>query len=195
MTTAFQPNGFQSNAFQVDPVTGLLYVVDENDSGSFVGQVGISGAISVTDQNDSCYIQGTVSQPNQMDMHDGFTPDEIKRAKQLDKKIAKLEAKKRQAMLDKRAKRKQAIADLVSPPVVKVQQPEVELQSEVQVVKDSVDLKKISEQIAKLERIKAQLIKTVGIKNQIAQAEALLAIHQAKMADDEDDIEAVLLLM
>jgi hypothetical protein len=196
MTTAFQPNGFQSNAFQVDPVTGLLYVVDENDSGSFVGQVGISGTISVTDQNDSCYIQGTVSQPNQMDMHDGFTPDEIKRAKQLDKKIAKLEAKKRQAMLDKRAKRKQAIADLVSPPVVKVQQPEVELQSEAQQDKPSIDLKKVNANLIRIEQQKKQLLRAVELRSQIAQAQMQLAVFKAQQEaeqDEEDSILAILL--
>lgn len=195
MTTAFQSNAFQNSGFQVDPVTGVLYVVDENDSGSFVGSVGISGSISVTDENDSCNIQGTVAQPNNMDMHDGFTPDEIKRAKALDKKIAKLEAKKRQAMLDKRLARKKAISDLVSPPVVEIQQPEVELQSEVQVERPLIDLKKVAQQIANLEKIKAQLTKTVQLRNQIAQAQALLVIHQAQIASDEDDVEAMLLLM
>jgi hypothetical protein len=195
MTTAFQSNAFQNSGFQVDPVTGVLYAVDENDSGSFVGQVGISGSISVTDQNDSCNIQGTVAQPNNMDMHDGFTPEEIKRAKALDKKIAKLEAKKRQAMLDKRLARKKAISDLVSPPVVEIQQPEVELQSEVQVDKPSIDLKKVNANLIRLERQKQQLLHAVELRNQIAQAQMQLIILKAQQEaqDEEDSILALLL--
>lgn len=196
MTTAFQSNAFQNSGFQVDPVTGVLYVVDENDSGSFVGQVGISGVFSVTDQDDSCNIQGTVAQPNNMDMHDGFTPDEIKRARALDKKIAKLEAKKRQAILDKRLKRKQALRDLVSPPVVKEQQTEVELHSEAQIGKPLVDLKKVNANLIRLEQQKKQLLKAVELRMQIAQKQMQLAIFEAqKKAAEQDEEDTILALL
>lgn len=195
MTTAFQPNAFQNNAFQVDPVTGILYAVDENDSGSFVGQVGISGVLSVTDQDDSCNIQGTVAQPNARDTHDGFTPEEIKRAKALDKKIAKLEAKKRQAMLDKRLARKQAIRDLVSPPVVKEQQHEVELKSEVQVGKPLIDLKKVNANLIRLEQQKQQLLRAVELRGQIAQKQMQLAILKAQQEAEQDEEDSILALL
>lgn len=196
MTTAFQSNAFQNSGFQVDPVTGVLYVVDENDSGSFVGQVGISGVLSVTDQDDSCNIQGTVGQPNQMDMNDGFTPDEIKRARALDKKIAKLEAKKRQAILDKRLKRKQALRDLVSPPVVKEQQTEVELHSEAQRGIPPLDLKKVNANLIRLEQQKKQLLKAVELRMQIAQKQMQLAIFEAqKKAAEQDEEDTILALL
>jgi hypothetical protein len=196
MTTAFQSNAFQNSGFQVDPVTGVLYVVDENDSGSFVGQVGISGVLSVTDQDDSCNIQGTVAQPNQMDMHDGFTPDEIKRARALDKKIAKLEAKKRQAILDKRLKRKQALRDLVFPPVVKEQQTEVELHSEAQRGIPPLDLKKVNANLIRLEQQKKQLLKAVELRMQIAQKQMQLAIFEAqKKAAEQDEEDTILALL
>lgn len=176
MTTAFQSNAFQNSGFQVDPVTGILYAVDENDSGSFVGTV--SGGVTPT-----------------IDMHDGFTPEEIKRAKALDKKIAKLEAKKRQAMLDKRLARKQAIKELVSPSVVEIQQPEVELVSEVQVDKPSIDLKKVNADLIRLEQRKQQLLRAVELRNNIAQAEMQLAILKAQQEaqDEEDSILALLM--
>lgn len=177
---------------------GVIYAVDQNDSATITGtvvSVTITGSINTTDQNDSCDIEGVVSSPNQMDMNDGFTPDEIKRAKQLDKKIAKLEAKKRQAMLDKRAKRKQAIRDLVSPPVVKEQQPEVELQSEVQVGIPPIDLKKVNANLIRLEQQKKQLLQAVELRGQIAQAQMQLAILKARQEAEQDEEDSILALL
>lgn len=175
-----------------------IYAVDENDTATITGTVSalpITGSISATDQDDTCDIEGEVANPNQMDMHDGFTPDEIKRAKQLDKKIAKLEAKKRQAMLDKRAKRKQAIADLVSPPVVKEQQSKVELQSEVQVGKPPTDLKKVNANLIRLEQQKKQLLRAVELRGQIAQAQMQLAILKAQQEAEQDEEDSILALL
>ena len=39
MTAAFQLNAFQPNAFQTLVVDGVLYAVDQNDTGAFVGNV------------------------------------------------------------------------------------------------------------------------------------------------------------
>lgn len=176
-----------------------IYAIDGNDTATITGTVSalpITGSISTTDQNDTCDIEGTVVSPNQMDMNDGFTPDEIKRAKQLDKKIAKLEAKKRQAMLDKRAKRKQAIRELVSPSVVKEQQPEVELSSEVQVGIPPIDLKKVNANLIRLEQQKKQLLRAVELRGQIAQAEMQLAILKAKReAEEQDEEDSILALL
>jgi hypothetical protein len=173
MTTAFQSNAFQNSGFQVDPVTGAIYVVD---------------------QNDSCDLIGTVSGGNlDVDTHDGFTKDEYKRYKKLQKKIAQAEAAKVQARLDKQVLRKQQIRDLVDPTQVKVTK--VESVSEVKIDKPSIDLKKLNATIINLQRQQEQLLKTVELRNQIAQAQALLAIHEAQMAAERDDEEALLLLI
>mgnify|MGYP003351703268 CR=1 FL=1 len=112
-----------------------------------------------------------------------------------DKKIAKLEAKKRQAILDKRLKRKQALRDLVSPPVVKEQQPEVELQSEVQVGKPPTDLKKVNANLIRLEQQKKQLLRAVELRGQIAQAQMQLAILRAQQEAEQDEEDSILALL
>jgi outer membrane murein-binding lipoprotein Lpp len=173
MTTAFQSNAFQNSGFQVDPVTGAIYVVD---------------------QNDSCDLIGTVSGGNlDVDTHDGFTKDEYKRYKKLQKKLAQAEAAKVQARLDKQVLRKQQIRDLVDPTQVKVTK--VESVSEVKIDKPSIDTKKLNATIINLQRQREQLLKTVELRNQIAQAQTLLAIHEAQMAAERDDEEALLLLV
>ena len=192
MTTAFQPNAFQNNAFQVDPVTGVIYAIDQNDSCSISAQVVISGSIDVTDQNDTCDIVGTVSQPSTVDTHDGFTPEEVKKWKKLQKKLAQLEAKKRQALLDKRTKRRKQIEDIVSPPVAEIQQPIIESVEEVKEGKPPLDIKQVNAVIANLERQKLLLLKAVANRQEVARLQAFIEAQQRAELDDE---ESILLLM
>jgi phage repressor protein C with HTH and peptisase S24 domain len=176
MTTAFQSNAFQNSGFQVDPVTGVIYAVDQNDSCDIVGTV-TGGEITV-------------------DTHDGFTKDEVKRYKKMQKRIAQAEAAKVQARRDKSLLRKQQIADLVNPkPVVQVNAPKVKSEAEVKIDKPSIDTKRLNATIINLQRQQQQLLKTVELRNQIAQAQAMLAIHEAQMAAERDDEEALLLLL
>jgi hypothetical protein len=176
MTTAFQSNAFQNSGFQVDPVTGVIYAVDQNDTANLVGTV-TGGEVTV-------------------DTHDGFTKDEYKRYKKLQKKLAQAEADKIQARKTKSLLRKQQIADLVDPkPVLQVKVTKVESVSEVKIDKPSIDLKKLNATIINLQRQQEQLLKTVELRNQIAQAQAMLAIHEAQMAAERDDEEALLLLI
>ena len=192
MTTAFQPNAFQNNAFQVDPVTGVIYAIDQNDSCSISAETVISGSISATDQNDTCDIVGTVSQPSTIDTHDGFTPEEVKKWKKLQKKLAQLEAKKRQALLDKRTKRRKQIEDIVSPPVAEIQQPIIESVEEVKEGKPPLDIKQVNAVIANLERQKLLLLKAVANRQEVARLQALIEAQQRAELDDE---ESILLLM
>jgi hypothetical protein len=176
MTTAFQSNAFQNSGFQVDPVTGVIYAVDQNDTCDIVGTV-TGGEVTV-------------------DTHDGFTKDEIKRYKKMQKRIAQAEAAKVQARRYKSLLRKQQIADLVDPkPVVQVNAPKVKSEAEVKIDKPSIDTKRLNATIINLQRQQQQLLKTVELRNQIAQAQAMLAIHEAQMAAERDDEEALLLLL
>ena len=192
MTTAFQPNAFQNNAFQVDPVTGVIYAIDQNDSCSISAETVISGSISATDQNDTCDIAGTVSQPSTIDTHDGFTPEEVKKWKKLQKKLAQLEAKKRQALLDKRTKRRKQIEDIVSPPVAEIQQPIIESVEEVKEGKPPLDIRQVNAVIANLERQKLLLLKAVANRQEVARLQAFIEAQQRAELDDE---ESILLLM
>lgn len=176
MTTAFQSNAFQNSGFQVDPVTGVIYAVD---------------------QNDSCNIVGTVSGGEvQMDMHDGFTKDEVKRYKKLQKKIAEAEAAKVQARRDKALLRKQQISDLVDPKTTQLKQTKVESEAEVKIGKPPVDTKRLNAVIANLERQKQELLKAVAHRNELVRLQTELAILEAKArADELDDEEALLMLL
>jgi hypothetical protein len=176
MTTAFQSNAFQNSGFQVDPVTGAIYAVDQNDSCDLIGTVSGGGEVTV-------------------DTHDGFTREEIKRYKKLQKKLAQAEAAKIQARLDKQLLRKQQIRDLVDPQVAESKATKVKSVSEVKIDKPSIDLKKLNATIINLQRQQEQLLKTVELRNQIAQAQAMLAIHEAQMMAELDDEEALLLLI
>lgn len=176
MTTAFQSNAFQNSGFQVDPVTGAIYAVDQNDSCDLIGTVSGGGEVTV-------------------DTHDGFTREEIKRYKKLQKKLAQAEAAKIQARLDKQLLRKQQIRDLVDPQVAESKATKVKSVSEVKIDKPSIDLKKLNATIINLQRQQQQLLKTVELRNQIAQAQAMLAIHEAQMMAELDDEEALLLLI
>ena len=174
MTTAFQSNAFQNSGFQVDPVTGVLFAID---------------------QNDTCDIVGSVTGGNiEVDTHDGFTKEEVKRMKRLQKKLAQAEAQRIQARLDKRLARKQAIKELVDPTQVK--ESEVNSVSEVKIDKPSIDLKKLNATIVNLEKRKQELLKTVELRQELARAQTALAIHQAQLeAAERDDEEALLLLL
>jgi hypothetical protein len=176
MTTAFQSNAFQNSGFQVDPVTGSIYAVDENDTCDMVGTVTGGGNVEV-------------------DTHDGFTREEYKRLKKLQKKLAQAEAQKIQARLDKQFLRKQQIRELVDPKPIQVNDTKVESVSEVKIDKPSIDLKKLNATIINLQRQQEQLLKTVELRNQLAQAQAMLAIHEAQMAAERDDEESLLLLI
>ena len=176
MTTAFQSNAFQHSRFQVDPVTGAIYVVDQNDTCDIVGTVTGGGEITV-------------------DTHDGFTKDEYKRYKKLQKKLAQAQATKEQARRDKSLLRKQQIKDLIDQPLVTSKITKVKSVSEVKIDKPSIDLKKLNATIINLQRQQEQLLKTVELRNQIAQAQAMLAIHEAQVAAERDDEEALLLLL
>ena len=177
-------------------ISGVLSATDENDTANLVGATAITGTIDVTDENDTADITGTVVPlPDQVDMHDGFTKDEVKRYKKLQKKLAQAEAAKIQARLDKQLLRKQQIRDLVDPKPTQVKETKVESVSEVKIDKPSIDLKKLNATIINLQRQQENLLKTVELRNQIARAQAQLAIHEAQMAAERDDEEALLLLL
>ena len=95
MIGAFQPKGFQGNAFQVAPVEGYIYAVDGDDTSDLQGLVTLpAGIIDTTDENDTALFTGQVvpiPQPSDLEGHDGFTKEEIRRARNLDRKIREKE--------------------------------------------------------------------------------------------------------
>ena len=171
MTAAFQLNAFQPNAFQDLVVTGVLYATDQNDTGAFVGTVS-GGDVTV-------------------DTHDGFTHKEIKRIEAMRKKLDKLRLQREQAFADANNRRKQAIQDVITPPVAKVKQTEVEL---IQAIEEPV-LIKIDKSIAQLE-LEYQLIeRKLAQKQAIDAYQSYMAKLQADHMANLDDEEALLMLL
>ena len=135
MTTAFQNNAFQQTAFQIDVVSGVISANDQPDTaslaGSVTGVVEVYGTISATDQNDVATLLGTITSANVPDTHDGFTKDDIRRAKELDKRVRKAREKLEAAKKAQKLARKQSLKDLVDPQpkeiVAKTQQPDIQL--------------------------------------------------------------------
>ena len=178
-------------------ISGVINTTDEDDTANIVGLASIVGTINVTDQNDTANIVGNaVPLPDQTDMHDGFTKDEVKRYKKLQKKIAEAEAAKVQARRDKALLRKQQISDLVDPKPTQLKQTKVESQAEVKIGKPPVDTKRLNAVIANLERQKQELLQAVAYRNELVRLQTELAILEAKArADELDDEEALLMLL
>jgi len=152
MSTAFQINAFQNNAFQI------------------------------------------VFTPTGRTGGDGFTKEEYKRYKLLQKKLKKAEEVKIQVIREDAEKRKQTFRDLVDP-VAKVKKNEVESKPKVSVDIPSIDLTKYDKDIANLERKIQDLYKANALRQAQVAIEAKLAILEAKRLAELDDEEAILLLL
>ena len=199
MIGAFQPKGFQGNAFQVAPVTGYILVTDGDDTATLNGLVSTpAGYIDTTDTNDTALFQGTVTgdQPA-MDMHDGFTPEEIRRARNLDRKIREKQLALYKAQEQAKLRRKQQLRDLIDPPKIVAKAKQNKLQSIQKVKADipSVDTTELEQSIAYLENQRSKLARAVELRKQQAYISAQLAILEAQRLAEQDDEESVLLLM
>lgn len=194
MTTAFQSNAFQLDAFQIDYVSGSISATDQLDTAAFVGFFGdvVTGIINTTDAQDTCVISAFIGAVTPTDTHDGFTPEEIRRAKELDKKIAKARQKLFEAQKAQKAIRKQQIRDNVIPPVAKIQQPDLE---SIKEAKEQALQKVISASAAvnKLENHRKEMFKAIQLRQEQARIMTELAILRAKELDDEESLLALLL--
>lgn len=201
MTTAFQNNAFQLDAFQIEVVSGYISANDSPDTAALAGtvlsNVDVYGSISATDQNDVALLLGTVTGvPVTTDTHDGFTREDIKRAKELDKRLRKAREKLEEAKKQQKLARKQKLRDLVDPQpkeiVAKTQQTEIQSiqdakeNSLAQVIKASALVKRLELQQKELER-------AILLKQEQARIETELAILKAKELDDEEALLAILL--
>lgn len=178
-------------------VTGVISTTDSDDTANLVGSVlvVVTGTISVTDQNDTANIQGLV-QVN-IDTHDGFTKEEIRRARNLDRKIKEKQLALLKAQKEAKIRRKQQIKDLVDPPKVVAKSQQNKLQSIQEVKADipSADTQELERSIAYLENQRSKLNQAVELRRQQAYISAQLAILEAQRQAELDDEEALLLLL
>lgn len=198
-------------------VSGAISTTDQADTADITSESLVDGSISATDALDTADITGSVVYPSitgdistldqadtanfvgetaASDTHDGFTADEIKRLKKIQKKLAIAEAQKIQQRLNKRQQRRLAIQAQVDPQkVAQLNETKVESREEVKSGKPPVDLNKLNAEIARLERQKAQLMLTVKLRSDLANAQMALAIHEAKIREQELDDETALLML
>jgi hypothetical protein len=169
MANAFQHSAFQVNAFQEGLIDGVLYAVDQNDTGSFTGTV-----------TQEVITFGDV---------DGW-----KKRKEIDKKIEELQAAKRKAMRDAAAKRKQGIRDLVSP-VAKVKQSKVQSKQEVKADIPLAKTEELQRSISYLERQRDNILEAVAYINKQRLIQEQLLYIEAQRQEELDDEAALLLLL
>jgi hypothetical protein len=197
MISAFQPTGFQGNAFQVAPVTGYIQATDGDDLANLLGAVSLPvGDINTSDENDTALLHGTVTGEQNIDTHDGFTPEEIRRARNLDRKIREKQLALYKAQQEAKKRRKQQLRDAIDPPKVIAKAKQNKLQSIQEVKADipSVDTTELEQSIAYLENQRSKLARAVELRKQQAYISAQLAILEAQRQAELDDEESILML-
>ena len=181
-------------------VSGVLSATDGTDTASLTGEIGIDGVIITTDENDVALLVGELGptpEPTGMDTHDGFTEEEIRRARNLDRKLRAKQLELYKAQEEAKKRRKQQLRDAIDPPkvVAKVKKNKLQSIQEVKADIPSVDTKELEQSIAYLENQRSKLQRAVELRKQQAYISAQLAILEAQRLADQDDEESVLLLM
>lgn len=177
---------------------GVISATDQNDTATIAGfvNVPVEGVIGATDGNDTANLQGQVGVPTPTpDTHDGFTPDEIRRAKALDKKLAKLEKQRLEALRKAKADRKSNIKELVDP-TPKRKQKQNKVQSNQEVSEDiPSEITALDNTIANLVKQQQELLHGVMLRQELVRIQTEMAILEAKRLQELDDEEALLLLL
>ena len=131
------------------------------------------------------------------DTHDGFTPEEIRRAKRIDAKIRAKELALLKAQNEAKQRRKQQITNLVDPPKIVAKQKQNKLQSiqEVKADTPSVDTRELERSISYLENQKLNLGKAVAFRQEALRLRTEYLALEAKRLANLDDEESILLLI
>lgn len=181
-------------------VNGVLSATDGTDTASLTGEVGVEGVIITTDNNDIALLVGETGpapSPTGIDTHDGFTEEEIRRARNLDKKIRAKQLALYKAQEEAKKRRKQQLRDAIDPPkvVAKVKKNKLQSIQEVKADIPSVDTTELEQSIAYLENQRSKLSRAVELRKQQAYISAQLAILEAQRQADLDDEESLLMLL
>jgi uncharacterized membrane protein YccC len=173
LTTAFQSNAFQGYAFQVDPVTGAIYAIDENDVATLMGNVTGGG-------------EG-------MDMHDGGYRKKDG-YKKLQNKIQKAQEERDKLFADINARRRLGLREQIAPETI-VRVKEIEVQSEEADVSPSIQLENVEERLNKLLVQQQYLLRSMVQQQAQAQFDAYMAKLKADFEQNLEDEETLLLLI
>ena len=130
------------------------------------------------------------------DTHDGFTREEIRRAKAIDKKMRQLQEKRAAEFKADNEKRKELFREQIDPVVKTQQKKQNKLQSKSRVtVKPLSQLATIDAYIANLERQKQDLYQAVVLRQAKIRLEEELRVLEAKRQQELDDEESILALI
>lgn len=147
-------------------------------------------------QNNAFQIVIVPPTPSGLDGHDGFTREEIRRAKAIDKKMRQLQAKRDAEFKADNERRKQLWRDQIDPVVKTQQKKRNKLQSNQEVTVDTPSqLAAIDAYIANLERQKQDLYQAVVVRQAKLRLEEELKALEVKRQQELDDEEALLALI
>ena len=124
----------------------------------------------------------------EMDMHDGITKEELKRIRALLKKRQQAENERNRLRIEKIRARKEALTNLIDPK-------EIRKVIEVKVKSIQPKIEKVDFDIQSLENERQKLIHAIQVRQEIYRLNMELAIQNAKIRADQDDEEAILILL
>ena len=124
----------------------------------------------------------------EMDIHDGITKEELKRIRALLKKRQQAENERNRLRIEKIRARKEALTNLIDPK-------EVRKVIEVKVKSIQPKIEKVDFDIQSLENERQKLIHAIQVRQEIYRLNMELAIQNAKTRADQDDEEAILILL
>jgi len=124
----------------------------------------------------------------EMDMHDGITKEELRRIRALLKKRQQAENERNRLRIEKIRARKEALTNLIDPK-------EVRKVIEVKVKSIQPKIEKVDFDIQSLENERQKLIHAIQVRQEIYRLNMELAIQNAKTKADQDDEEAILILL
>lgn len=170
LTTAFQPSAFQGYAFQVDPVTGAIYAIDQNDVATLMGNVTGGGET--------------------IDMHDGGH----KKFKKLQNKIQKAQEERDRLFVKLNERRRLDLREQIAPETIeRVKQ--LEVQSEEATVSPSIEIENVEKDLNRLLLQQQYLLRSMVQRQAQAQFEAYMAKLQKDFQDNLEDEETLLMLL
>ena len=197
-------------------VNGVIDTIDSDDTADIQGVLipGAVGVIDATDNNDTANIQGDVI--SGIDFHDAITPDERRRAKELDKRIRKAEQKRVAAVKAQAARRRQRFIDslypdkkapesfydpanfdeqgnFVAPKLLTKGQ-----KAKLKTIKKKIEAEPVVDYEAIIAKLKAEqelLVESMMARMRLANLQMQLAIIEAQRQAEIDDETALLLLL
>lgn len=172
MTTAFQPSAFQGYAFQVDPVTGAIYVIDENDVATLMGSVTGGGDV---DTHDGGYRK-----------KDGY--------KKLQNKIQKAQEERDRLFAEINARRRLGLREQIAPETIEKVK-EIEVESEQAIEKPEIQLESVESKLNRLLVEQQYLLRSMVQKQAQAQFDAYMAKLRADHEQNLEDEETLLMLL